>query len=163
MVNLEWLNTFTTFARTMNFMRASEELHLSQPAVHLQVQKLQDALGVPLYRRDGRRLVLTEEGRRAAAFGVEMHERSGEFLAALHGVPVLEPVVLCAGEGAFLYVLGPAIGQFVKEGAVPLRLLTLDGPGTIDAVQRGAAHLGVAVLQGPVDGLQSQVLSLIHI
>src|ERR1700722_7647778 len=71
MLKLEWLEAFAAFAEHRSFTRAAAALHLSQPALHVQVKKLAQALGVALYRREGQRLVLTADGRRVAAFGRE--------------------------------------------------------------------------------------------
>ena len=55
----DWLRAFSAFADTGNFTRAAERLSLTQPAVFGQVKKLSAWAGVPLYRREGRALVLT--------------------------------------------------------------------------------------------------------
>ena len=46
-------------------------------------RKLSADVGAPLYRRDGRALVLTAEGRRLAAFGREVQARGSDVLAEL--------------------------------------------------------------------------------
>jgi DNA-binding transcriptional LysR family regulator len=134
------------FAEHANFTRAAKVLHLSQPALHVQVAKLSEAVGVPLYVLRGRHLELTREGTRLLAFAREMGERSREFVEDLHGRGRREPVVLCAGEGAYLYLLGDALRAYSRSGSVPLRLLTRERTGTIDAVQCGDAQLGVAAV-----------------
>ena len=50
MLKLEWLEAFAAFAEHQSFTRAARALHLSQPALHVQVKKLSEALGVALYR-----------------------------------------------------------------------------------------------------------------
>src|SRR5271165_1268344 len=103
MLKLEWLEAFAAFADHESFTRAARALHLSQPALHVQVKKLSEALGVTLYRREGQRLVLTADGRKVAAFGREMRERTRELADELASGVRGEPVVLSAGEGAYLY------------------------------------------------------------
>ncbi len=100
-----------------------------------------------LYRRAGRGLELTADGRRTAAFARDVMERSRAFVGSLRGERSLERVTLCAGEGAYLYLLGPAVERFAKKhrDALALELLTRDAAGTLDAVQSGVAHLGVSV------------------
>lgn len=65
----------------------------------------------------------------------------------------MRPAVLAAGEGAFLYLLGPAIREYRRRGTAPLRLLTRDGPAAVEAVRTGEAHLGVAVAAAASDGV----------
>lgn len=55
---------FTTAAATLNVTRASELVHLSQPAFTRALQALEAQLGVALFRRTTRSLALTAEGRR---------------------------------------------------------------------------------------------------
>jgi DNA-binding transcriptional LysR family regulator len=146
MLKLEWLEAFVAFAEHESFTRAAKALHLSQPALHVQVQKLGEALGVPLYQRRGQKLALTADGRRVAAFGREMLGRTRELEAELHEGSRHAPVVLAAGEGAYLYLIGEGIRAFLALGGAPLTLVTRDREGTVDAVRGGEAHVGVAAL-----------------
>lgn len=61
-LNLQLLEYFVALARTRNFTRAAEELHLSQSALSRAIQKLEDQLGQPLFERRPREVVLTEVG-----------------------------------------------------------------------------------------------------
>lgn len=140
----EWLQSFEAFAEHLNFTHAARSLHLSQPALHAQITRLTEELGVPLYRRVGRRLELTPGGERTLAFARLWQERRDIFLDELHAGRDLQPVVLAAGEGAFLYLLGPAIRRFRSGSAAPLTLLTRDREGVLSALRTGRAHLGVA-------------------
>ncbi len=62
-VTLRQLSVFEAVARRLSITRAAEELHLSQPAVSMQVRQLEEAVGLPLLERIGKRLFLTEAGR----------------------------------------------------------------------------------------------------
>lgn len=59
------VRVFEAAARHGNFTRAAEELGMTQAAVSYQVKLLEERLGAPLFRRDKRRVVLTEAGARA--------------------------------------------------------------------------------------------------
>ncbi len=59
---LNALRAFEASARHLSFTRAGLELHVSQAAVSHQVNRLEDRLGVPLFRRLPRGLALTDEG-----------------------------------------------------------------------------------------------------
>ena len=60
---LNALRAFEAGARHLSFTRASEELYVTQAAVSHQVKTLEEALGVKLFKRLPRKLVLTDEGR----------------------------------------------------------------------------------------------------
>lgn len=89
--------------------RAARQLHISQPALHVKVNKLAESLGRPLYRSDGRRLALTPAGERVARFANELDDTLASFLAEMHGIAPTRPLVLAAGDGAYLYLLGDVI------------------------------------------------------
>lgn len=61
-VSLRQLRVFEAVARHLSYTRAAEELHLSQPAVSMQVRQLEDEVGLPLFERLGKRILLTEAG-----------------------------------------------------------------------------------------------------
>lgn len=72
----------------------------------------------------GRSLVLTEQGVRLDAHARESHERTQVLLRELSGLPTADPVILAAGEGAYLFLIGPALKQLTVEGG-RVRSLTL--------------------------------------
>lgn len=56
------LEAFSTVARLGSFSRAAEVLHLSQPAVSIQVRQIADSIGLPLFEQSGREIRLTAAG-----------------------------------------------------------------------------------------------------
>ncbi len=56
------LRSFECAARLESFTKAAEELHLTQSAVSRQVKELEQIIGVDLFRRVGRQVVLSEAG-----------------------------------------------------------------------------------------------------
>ncbi len=54
-ITLRQLKIFEAVARHLSFTQASEELHLTQPAVSMQVKQLEQAVGVPLFELVGKR------------------------------------------------------------------------------------------------------------
>jgi DNA-binding transcriptional LysR family regulator len=159
--DLDLLRAFAVFAAHLNFTRAARALHVSQPALHAQVARLGESLGVTLYRREGRGLTLTNDGRRVAAFARETSERTEALVAELRGREPKSPVVLCAGAGSYLYLLGEAVRAWTLAPKAPLRLLTRDREGTTDAVLQGEAHLGVAPLDAMHDELSVDELAVV--
>jgi LysR family transcriptional regulator, low CO2-responsive transcriptional regulator len=64
---LPQLRVFEASARLGCFARAAEELHMAPPTASVQIKKLTDTLGVPLFEQVGRRIYLTEAGQRLYA------------------------------------------------------------------------------------------------
>lgn len=61
-LTLRQLKVFESVARHLNFTRAAEELHLTQPAVSMQIKQLEDGVGLPLFEQLGKKIYLTEAG-----------------------------------------------------------------------------------------------------
>ncbi|CAG4902795.1 LysR family transcriptional regulator [Paraburkholderia saeva] len=61
-MDLTLLRAFVTVAREGNLTRAAVQLHLTQPAVSLQIKHLQETLGVSLFTRTSHGLTLTRDG-----------------------------------------------------------------------------------------------------
>jgi len=61
--NLRQFQAFATVARLGSFTRAAKHLHLSQPALTVQIRQLEDAMGVRLFDRSTRMVKLTPIGR----------------------------------------------------------------------------------------------------
>ena len=62
-MELRHLRYFVGVAETENVSRAALKLHISQPAVSRQVRDLEDEIGLPLLKRAGKSVRLTEAGR----------------------------------------------------------------------------------------------------
>lgn len=61
-ITFRQLRVFTEVARHLSFVRAAEALHLTPPAVTMQVKELESAIDLPLFDRQGRKVSLTTAG-----------------------------------------------------------------------------------------------------
>ena len=61
-ISLRQLQVFEAVARLLSYTRASEEMHLSQPTVSMQIKKLESDIGLPLTEQIGKKISLTEAG-----------------------------------------------------------------------------------------------------
>ncbi|MBU1365648.1 MAG: LysR family transcriptional regulator [Gammaproteobacteria bacterium] len=61
-LTLRQLQIFVVAARHLSYARAAEELHLTPPAVSMQLKQLEDNVGLPLFERLGRGVALTAAG-----------------------------------------------------------------------------------------------------
>jgi len=109
-VTLRQLRVFAAAARHMNFSRAAEELHLSQPAVSTQLKEFAAYVGLPLFERIGRKTYLTpagEEMLHCARAITQRLKEAEDALAQLKGVTGgrLNVAVISAGDYFFPRVL----------------------------------------------------------
>lgn len=83
---LELLVEFEAAARHLSFTRAAVERFVTQSAMSRRIKALEDDLGVPLFRRRHRALVLTDEGQlvvhAAAAYCGRMSSRNASTVAS---------------------------------------------------------------------------------
>lgn len=154
------LRCFVRFAERLNFTHAAEDLHISQPALFIKIQALSKELGAPIYSKIGRQLQLTEQGEHLLLFARETLRRADSLVGVLTG-ELSERVVLAAGEGGYLYLLGDAIRTFQRTATmksnVELELITANREQIIEAIHTGRADLGVASLEMVPHGCVSHV------
>jgi len=76
-LTLQQLKLFESVARNNSFTRAAEEMHLTQPAVSIQVKRLEEQVGLPLFEHIGKRIFLTNAGS-------ELFEASSDILGRIN-------------------------------------------------------------------------------
>ncbi|MEQ1953883.1 LysR substrate-binding domain-containing protein [Mesorhizobium yinganensis] len=81
-LDLDQLQTFVTIADTGSFTRTANEVHRTQSAVSMQMRRLEERIGKPLFEKDGRTNRLTEDGEKLLAFARRMIRLNRETLAA---------------------------------------------------------------------------------
>src|SRR5271163_2254488 len=82
------LRTLVTAQDLGGFGRAAEQVGRSQSAVSLQMRKLERQLGEPLFRKQGRGVVLTEAGDAVLAYARRILELNDQAVAAVRGAAI---------------------------------------------------------------------------
>jgi DNA-binding transcriptional LysR family regulator len=77
----ELLRTFVAFADTGSFTRAARLVDRTQSAVSMQMKRLEETVGRPLFDREGRQLALSHDGRQLVAYARRMLRLHDEALA----------------------------------------------------------------------------------
>jgi len=85
-LTLRQLKVFESVARHLNYTRAAEELHLTQPAVSMQVKQLEQQLGVALFEQLGKRIHLTEAGREVHTYTRAITQQLDELETVLNRI-----------------------------------------------------------------------------
>jgi DNA-binding transcriptional LysR family regulator len=77
-LTLRQLQCFSAVARNRSFTRAAEELHLTQPAVSMQIRQLEQQAGLPLTEQFGKQIHLTEAGEEVYRYSRAILQEVGE-------------------------------------------------------------------------------------
>lgn len=142
------LETFLAVCQTMNYRRAAEALHLTQPAVTKQIQSLEASYGVRLFSYDGRKLAKTAPGSALEVFAISQRYQEQELERALHAAP---RKILRVGATKTIgdYILPPAICSFVRAPEHELQF-TVDNTTRLLG-QLEAGQLDFVVVEGIFD------------
>jgi DNA-binding transcriptional LysR family regulator len=81
-LDLDQLQTFIAIADTGSFTKAAEEVHRTQSAVSMQMRRLEERVGKPLFEKEGRINRLSEDGERLLSYARRMIRLNRETLAA---------------------------------------------------------------------------------
>ena len=73
-ITIRQLQVFESVARHLSYTRAAEELHLTQPAVSMQVKQLEESIGLPLFEQIGKKIYRTEAGEIMLGHALTIHE-----------------------------------------------------------------------------------------
>jgi len=92
LIDIDLLRTFLTIAETGSFTRAAEEVHRTQSAVSMQMKKLEEQVGKPLFERGARSVRLTPDGLRLLDYAQRIVSLSEEAMSVF-SEPDLQGVV----------------------------------------------------------------------
>ncbi|MDH4391847.1 MAG: LysR family transcriptional regulator [Aquabacterium sp.] len=82
-ITLRHLRIFEAVARHGSISRAAADLHLTQPAVSMQMKQLEEQIGLPLVEQIGRRMCLTEAGQLLRLHACDMADRMANLNASM--------------------------------------------------------------------------------
>jgi DNA-binding transcriptional LysR family regulator len=143
------LRVFDAVARHLSFSRAAEELHLSQPAVSMQVKALEAQAGLALLEQVGKKVFLTEAGRvvhaRANTVIRELAE-ADEALAALQGLT--QGRLPIAVVSTAKYFAPPLLARFLRAHPAVQLELAIDNREAVIA-KLGGNEVDLAIMGRP--------------
>ncbi|WP_433177838.1 LysR family transcriptional regulator [Actinoallomurus sp. CA-150999] len=146
------LRYFLEVARTGSISQASEQLHVAASAISRQIAKLEHDLGVPLFERRPRGMVLSEAGEVPAAYARRSRLESEQVIEEIRGLSALRHSVirLASSEGFARDLLPEAIVAFRESyPGVRFRLRVETPSAATDAVREGTADLAVTYALAP--------------
>jgi len=144
-MNIEHLKTFQEIARLGSFSEVAKKLHISQPAVSFQVQRLEMELGVQLIDRSQKTAVLTEAGKRLLQFAetVELEREKLQHDLEQMREEVAGELRLAASTIPGEYILPGLLSKFKKmHPAVTVQVDVSDSMAVINGVRNGDYEAG---------------------
>ncbi|HET6807110.1 MAG TPA: LysR substrate-binding domain-containing protein [Frateuria sp.] len=145
-LDMDALRTLAAILRLGSLARAAERVGRSQSAVSQQMRKLEAQLGQPLFRKQGRRVVLTEAGDRVHAYALRILALNDEAVHAVYGAAVGGAVRFgLPGDFAESW-LPAALGQFKKAyPAVRVDVEVERNGALLERLDRGELDLVLAM------------------
>ncbi len=142
------LETFLALCKTMNYRRAADSLHLTQPAVTKQMQSLEAQYGVKLFSYEDRKLRKTAQGEILERYAIGLRYNDAELARLLSQKP---KTLLRIGATKSIgdYILIPEIKKFMAQPENEL-FFTVDNTAHLLS-QLDAGELDFAVLEGIFD------------
>jgi DNA-binding transcriptional LysR family regulator len=156
-MNFDRLNTFLVAAEDLNFTQAARRLHLSQPAVSQQIRELEDELGVSLFERRGRGLLLTPAGERLRTVSQPIMRELKQMEVEMSAFKDTPQGVLRVGASNTpgIYLLPEALGRFAaSETGVRVSLHVADTEAILRALHEGDVDMAVVEEEPPMGRLQ---------
>ncbi len=144
------LKVFRVVADNLNYRRAADELHITQPAVTAQIRSLEESLGIALFDRVGRETNLTLAGATLLQYVRQIEAVANDAIAALAPFGGLEGVELSIGASHTIadYLLPTLLPQLLRKWP-KLRIHVTSG-STNDILQALALHqIGIALIEAP--------------
>ena len=144
------LRVFRVVADTMNFRRAADELHLTQPAVTAQIKSLEESLGIALFDRIGREIKLTPAGATLLEYVRQIEALTNDAIAALAPFGGQEGSELSIGASHTIavYLLPRLLPELIAEW--PRLQIHIMGGSTNDILRALTAHLiGIGLIEAP--------------
>lgn len=151
-VELRHLRYFVAVAKELHFGKAAKRLHIVQPALSIQISRLEEELGVELLRRNKRQVRLTEAGRLFFGEAQRILERTEQASEAARRAAQGQIGRLAIGfVGPAVYSIFPDILRTYRKQVpeVDLMLYELNSTEQIEALHEGRIHVGFVRM--PVD------------
>ena len=159
-MELRTLHYFLAICQAKNITKAAASLHLAQPSLSRQMKELEHELGVTLFHRGHREIVLTEAGYLLQARAQEMIALEEKTLSALQQSQVLAGTLnIGAGQSPAMEIIMQVIDQ-IAQAHPQVRFNLIDGNADqIEAqVNNGSLDFGVIMGERPLSNFASLTL-----
>jgi len=150
-IDTDLLKTFVTIVETQSFTRTGDRLHRTQPAISMQIKRLEEALGKEVFDRSKRQIQLTREGEVLLHYARRILSLSDEAMSRI-GQPGLSGIVRIGTSDDYANILLPEILRRFAEAHVGVQVdIVCDNGVAIERrLKDGLIDLGLVACRGPV-------------
>lgn len=153
-LDLDQLKTFVAIVHEGSFTRAADAVHKTQSAVSMQMRRLEERVGKPLFFRDGRQSRLTDDGERLLAFARRMVKLNDEALAAFDETELVGRVRLGTPDDYADRFLPEILARFSRSHArAEATVVCAPSPMLVEMVEHEELDLAI-ITQASVRGLE---------
>lgn len=145
-INLRTLGVFLAVAETGSFRKAADAVHRSQSAVSMQIKQLEEQLGLPLFHRTTRRVLLTREGELLLGSARRAMAALEDGLDQLRDAAAMQTGRLSLGcvPSVAATVLPGVLAAFQRDfPGIRVTLLELPSEGLLQAIARQDVEFGI--------------------
>lgn len=145
-MEMQQVRYFVALARTLNFTRAAEECHVSQPALTRAIQQLEGELGGPLFHRERGNTHLSELGRMMLPYLQAVMEQTQTAREVARAAAKLENCGLTLGAMCTISprLVADLVARFhASHPDVEVHLLDGGAPQMIEALEKGELEVGI--------------------
>jgi len=113
-MDIRGLEVFLTVAKLLNYTRAGEEVHLSQPSVSVRIRQLEAELGVKLFEKLGKKVALTDAGQLLVPYAGRVMTAVGDAHHAIDELQGLQRGTLKIGASTTpgMYLIPQTLARF---------------------------------------------------
>lgn len=151
-MNLRDLKYFISIAKNQHFGKAAEQCHVSQPALSMQLKKLEEELGVKLFERTNKNVMITTVGQEVLEYAKNIINTADEIkrVAQTHQNPFAGEIKLGAFPTIAPYFL-PHIVPVISKKFQDLRLLLIEEKTDVLLEQLNEGIIDAAFLALPIE------------
>jgi DNA-binding transcriptional LysR family regulator len=144
LLDIDQLRTFVAIADSGSFTRAAEIVHKTQSAVSMQMKRLEERVGRPIFERDGRQSKLTDEGERLLDYARRIVRLNAECIASFNDNELTGRVRLGLPDDYADRYLPEILARFARSNPrAEVTVVCEPSPNLIERVQHGDLDLAI--------------------
>ena len=157
-ITFRQLTVLEAVARNLSFTKAADELHLTQPAVSMQIKQIEESIGLPLFEQIGKKVFLTEAGHEMYTYCRSIQQQLEEAENVIENLKGIKHGRLSIAVASTANYFAPRIlASFNKEHeAVTINLDVTNREGLLNHLQNNDTDMVIMGLPPPEMDLEAE-------